>query len=57
MFNAEVSRLIASVITLACSVHVIFLRLHNVSFGLSPTHNLQTKYRDAAERSAAPSVS
>src|SRR5260370_32178652 len=53
MFNAHVSRLIASVTTLACSVHVFFLRLHNVSFGCI-SHFTIFKPNTAMQQSAPP---
>src|SRR5258707_15414395 len=52
MFNAEVSRLIASVTTLACSLHLFFLRLHNVSFGY--LHFTIFKPNTAMPQSAPP---
>jgi len=53
MFNAEVSRLIASVTTLGCSVHVFFLRLHHVSFGFI-SHFTIFKPNTAMQQSAPP---
>jgi hypothetical protein len=52
MFNAQVSRLVASV-TPARSVHVFFLRLHNVSFGFI-SHFTIFKPNTATQQSASP---
>jgi hypothetical protein len=53
MSNAEVSRLIASVTTLACSVQVFFLCLHNVSFGFTSLFTI-CKPNTAMQQSVPP---